>query len=253
MRAVILAAGRGSRMDDLTADRPKCLVEIEGRTLLDRQVRALTLGGVDEVGIVTGWCAEAFGDTGAVHFHNPRWAETTMVESLATAAAWLDREPVLVSYGDIVYSPATVRRLAAVEGDLAIAFDPEWETLWRSRFARPLDDAETFVLGPAGEVVDIGGVPADVADVQGQYTGLLKFTPGAWSAVCRIRSGDPEVGRLDMTGLLRVLVRTGAATVTTVPVAGPWFEFDHPSDIEVGSAVLRRLDRELGAAAEWPR
>ena len=51
MRAIILAAGRGSRMKALTSDKPKCLVELRGRSLLERQLEALRGGGVSEIGI----------------------------------------------------------------------------------------------------------------------------------------------------------------------------------------------------------
>jgi L-glutamine-phosphate cytidylyltransferase len=239
VKAVVLAAGRGSRLGDATADRPKCLVEVEGFSLLHRQFRALTRGGASRLGVVTGWRASAFDGVDAVTFHNPRWESTTMVESLAAASEWLEREPVVVSYGDIVYSAESVRRLIAVDADLAVVFDPDWEPLWRRRFPRPLDDAETFRLGPSGEVAEIGGHPATTAEVQGQYTGLLRFTPDAWAVVRRVRACESAVG-LDMTGLLRLLVRE--LTVAAVPVAGPWFEFDHPSDVVVGRDVLRALD-----------
>ena len=58
MRGLILAAGRGSRMGPLGDDRPKCMVELNGRPLLDRQIAALRRGGVEEVGIVRGYRAE---------------------------------------------------------------------------------------------------------------------------------------------------------------------------------------------------
>jgi L-glutamine-phosphate cytidylyltransferase len=247
VRAVILAAGRGSRLGAATVDRPKCLVHIEGRTLLDRQLRALRQAGAGEIGIVTGWRAAAFAGVRATFFHNPRWADTTMVGSLAAAGAWLDEGPVLVSYGDIVYPPDAVRRLAAATAPLAIAYDPDWRTLWTRRFADPLGDAETFVLGPTGDLLDIGGRPADLGEVQGQYMGLLRFTPAAWSVVRQARSASRRVADLDMTGMLRHLVRGRLLRVEAVAVAGPWCEFDHPADVEVGRDVLKALDRQLAA------
>ncbi|MCC8243215.1 phosphocholine cytidylyltransferase family protein [Saccharothrix luteola] len=233
MKALVLAAGRGSRLGDATDDRPKCLIEVEGSSLLHRQVRALR-ACADEIGVVTGWRAEAFDGLDLTRFHNPRWASTTMVESLAAATRWLTREPVIVSYGDIVYSAESVRRLATAGGDVAVVYDPDWEALWRGRFADPLADAETFRLD-GDRVVEIGGRPTTTAEVQGQYTGLFRLTPHAWSV-----ASATHVPGLDMTGLLSRLVRE--LTVTAVPVAGPWFEFDHPSDVVAGRGVLKALD-----------
>ncbi|QKV97192.1 phosphocholine cytidylyltransferase family protein [Streptomyces sp. NA02950] len=242
MRAVVLAAGRGSRMGPATADRPKCLMEIRGRTLLERQVAALREAGVVDTSVVAGWRAEAFAEIGLPVFRNDRWAETTMVESLAAAEPWLSRGTVLVVYGDIVFSPATVRRLRECHADLAIAYEPDWQALWSRRFADPLDDAETFVRDATGALVDIGDRPATTAEVQGQYMGLLRISPVGWAVMSRARDADPAVRGLDMTGLLRHLVRRRLLPVATVAVEGPWYEFDHPSDAETGLEVIGRLD-----------
>ena len=78
MRALILAAGRGSRMGSLGDDRPKCLVELDGRPLLDRQLAPLRRGGAEEIGIVSGYRAEMLNASGLSYFENKRWAEVTM-------------------------------------------------------------------------------------------------------------------------------------------------------------------------------
>ena len=68
MRAVILAAGRGSRMGHLGDDRPKCLIELEGKPLIERQIAALRRGGVDEIEIVRGFRAEMIDFPGLCYF-----------------------------------------------------------------------------------------------------------------------------------------------------------------------------------------
>src|SRR5580700_8119749 len=100
MRAVILAAGRGSRMGQFGDDRPKCLIELEGKPLIERQIAALRRGGADEIGVVRGYRAEMINVPGLSYFSNSRWAETNMVLSLAAAATWLRLGPVIVSYAD---------------------------------------------------------------------------------------------------------------------------------------------------------
>ena len=110
MRAIILAAGRGSRMGQLGDERPKCLVEFGGKPLIHRQVAALRRGGAQAVGVVRGYRAEMIELPGLTYFHNERWAETNMVMSLTTAAEWLKAGPVIVSYADIFYRHELVRR-----------------------------------------------------------------------------------------------------------------------------------------------
>lgn len=79
MKAIILAAGRGSRMKGLTDQKPKCLVELRGKTLLEWQLKALREAGVSEIAVVTGYRRELLAAYGLTEFHNPRWAETNML------------------------------------------------------------------------------------------------------------------------------------------------------------------------------
>lgn len=232
MKAVVLAAGRGSRMKGLTDDRPKCLVELNGRPLLERQVAALRGAGCEEVAVVAGYRGDLLERRGLAIFTNPRWAETNMVVSLTCAAPWLEAEPCLVSYGDIFYTAETARRLVETDADLAISYDPDWLALWSARFADPLSDAETFRLNPDGTVADIGRRPTGLHEVQGQYMGLLRFTPAGWRRfAAHLEAVGPEAAaKLDMTSMLRALIADGAS-VRAVPAEGAWGEVDSASDL----------------------
>lgn len=233
MKAIILAAGRGSRMKDLTEERPKCLVELRGKALLDWQLEALRAAGIAEIAIVTGYKRELLADRGLVEFHNPRWAETNMVSSLACAEAWLLTEPCIVSYSDIFYSPAAVQSLMACPASLAVTYDPNWLELWTQRFGDPLLDAETLRLTPAHTLAEIGNKPKSVDEVQGQYMGLLRFTPKGWAEVMRIRAGLPPAlaDRMHMTGTLQRVIEAGRVPVAAQPYVGEWGEVDSEEDL----------------------
>lgn len=245
MKAIILAAGRGSRMRDATADRPKCLVELGGKPLLHWQMQALRAGGIDTLGAVCGYRGDMLAGRGLTLFTNPRWAETNMVMSLAAAADWLRREPCLVSYADIFYPAATIARLRQASGDLVISYDPDWLTLWRERFDDPLSDAETFRRDADGRIREIGRKPASLDDVQGQYMGLLRFTPAAWGWVENLLAAleAPARDKLDMTGLLGRLIEAGHRIDSVATLPG-WGEVDSESDLayyqqKVDSGALR--------------
>ncbi len=241
MRAVILAAGRGSRMGHLGDDRPKCFVELEGRKLIERQVAALRGGGMDEIGVVRGYRAEMFDFPSLSYFTNERWAETNMVMSLAAAALWLRSGPVIVSYADIFYRSELVRGLASAPGELVISYDRAWCRLWTRRFADPLSDAETFRIDSGGQLLEIGGKTTRMEDIEGQYMGLLKFTPTAWSAV-EVLQGTLDASTrdsLDMTGMLRQLLARKMLTIDTFGTDGQWGEIDNPADLALYKNMVR--------------
>ena len=241
MRALILAAGRGSRMGQFGDDRPKCLTVLNGQPLIDRQIAALRRGGMDEIAVVRGYRAAMIDFPGLSYFANERWAETNMVMSLVAAAPWLRAGPVIVSYADIFYRNELVRGLAGAPGQLVISYDRAWRRLWTRRFADPLADAETFRINAAGQLLEIGGKTTRIEDIEGQYMGLLKFTPPAWNAVEVLLSTlDTAIrDRLDMTGLLRRLLSEKELSISTFGTEGQWGEIDNPDDVALYQNMVR--------------
>jgi choline kinase len=233
MKAIILAAGRGSRMKDLTEARPKCLVELRGKMLLDWQLEALRAAGLNEIAIVTGYKRELLANRGLAEFHNARWAETNMVSSLASAQEWLEVEPCIVSYSDIFFSPGAVQSLMTCVALLGVTYDPNWLELWIKRFGDPLLDAETFRLTPEQTLAEIGNKPKSVEEVQGQYMGLLRFTPEGWAEVLRIRSGltSEQCDKMHMTSTLQKVIDAGRVAIAAVPYDDEWGEVDSAEDL----------------------
>lgn len=235
MKAIILAAGRGSRMKNLTAEKPKCLVELRGKALLDWQLEALRAAGIREIAIVTGYKQELLANRGLVEFHNGRWAETNMVSSLACADEWLQAEPCIVSYSDIFYDASAVTALMECSALLAVTYDPNWRELWESRFGDPLLDAETFRIKADGTLAEIGNKPRSVEEVEGQYMGLLRYTPEGWGEVVRIRAGlsQDERDKMHMTGTLQMVIEAGRLPISTVSYTGEWGEVDNMEDLRL--------------------
>lgn len=236
MRAILLAAGRGSRLGELTEEEPKCRTMLLGKRLLERQLEALQAAGICDIAIVRGYRAERIRVEGVAYYENARWADTNMVASLCCAASWLEQGPCLVSYTDIVYSPAAIELLVhgAAEADIAIPYSTQWRDLWEARFDDPLTDAETFRLAADGGVAEIGGVPATLEEVEGQFMGLLRLTPAGWRTIRAFLDGcsPAEQARMDVTSLLAGLLGQGV-TIAALPYDGLWLEVDRTSDLQL--------------------
>jgi choline kinase len=230
-------------MSALTEDRPKCMVELAHKPLIRRQIAALRGGGVSTIGIVRGYLGTTINIEDATYFENPRWAETNMVMSLRAAATWLQSDSVVVSYADIFYGSDVVRSLADSSGDLVVAYDRNWRGLWTRRFADPLSDAETFRTDASGNLIEIGRRAKHLDDVEGQYMGLLKFTPQAWRAVEAVLAAVDAKTRdaMDMTTLLRAMLDSGFQ-IKTVGIAGQWGEIDSSGDLELYEKMIREGD-----------
>lgn len=210
MKAVILAAGRGSRLQALTDERPKALVPFNGVPLLQRAIETLRRCDVSEVGIVAGYRSEMLAPFADTLFYNHRWHSSGIFSSLNCASDWLSAEPCLVSYGDIFYDSTLVSELINHPADIVLGYDPAAVRLWQQRFNDPLPDLENFRLVD-GWVSAIGQTATSLEVIQGQYMGLFKVTPAGWQALKKQLQGLTPQARdqTDMTSLLGTLVSEG--------------------------------------------
>jgi choline kinase len=235
MKAIILAAGRGMRMGQITQEHPKCLTQLLGRPLLEWQLQALRGAGISQIAVVSGYMQEKLRPYPLEVFSNLRWQESNMVVSLICAEKWLSQDDCIVSYSDIVYPSATISALMGAPTGISITYDVNWLDLWGARFSDPLSDAETFIYSKdTQKLLEIGNRSQTIEQIQGQYMGLLKFSPSGWRAVqdYLLQLDQSQVDKLDMTSLLRGLL-TRKVPVHTVPIKGQWYEVDSFKDLQL--------------------
>ena len=244
MRLIILAAGQGTRLGSLTEDRPKALVPLAGRPLIDWTLDAAAEAGLDEIVVVGGHRIDRLADLPVALLENPEYATTNMVQTLFRAEACFG-DGFVVSYGDIAYRPAVLAAVLASTASIAVAIDLDWRSYWEARFGDPLRDAESLRLQADGSIAEIGQVVDRIEDVQGQYIGLVAFRGAGvdalrstWDrALTDAAAGRPVLGRrpdlrrLYMTDILDELAATHP--VAAVPIHGDWVEIDTPRDLDV--------------------
>lgn len=245
MRLIILAAGSGRRLGALAEGKPKCMVPLHGRPLIDWLLASVRAAGITDVVIVRGFAAEKLAPEGVQLALNPRYSETNMVYSLWCARDFFV-DPFILSYADILYEPDVLRSLVTASADVGVALDKQWQPYWSRRFSDPLSDAETLRLDARGNIAEIGAKAREAADIAGGYIGLLKFSGGGIDALlaavnasrdgARIRNRDFET--LYMTDLLQMMCDSGAE-LRPVYVQRGWFEIDTPEDHALAERLMR--------------
>lgn len=229
MKVIILAAGRGSRLGNMTEALPKGMVALGGKPLLSRHIARLKASGVDEIALVTGYLPDRF-PFELPRFHNPDWADTQMVASLHTAKSWLEQDTCLIAYADILYDTDAVLQLLQQHPEqLVMPFFTGWKALWEERIADPLSDLESFKLNADQSLKEIGKRPGSYADIEGQFMGLLKTTPEGWNWIATQYTQAEKAHKMDMTRLLNGLLKTGKP-IMTCAYEGFWIEVDTPED-----------------------
>jgi len=249
-KVILLVAGEGKRLQSYTLDRPKCMVEIDGISLIERQLAVLKAEGLNDIVMIAGYKADMLKKEGVQFKINPRYYETNMVWTLFSAEEELEGD-IIVSYGDIVYSRDILQALLKSNADIAVAIDKEWESYWRVRNENLLDDAETLKLREDGTISEIGQKPKSLEEIEGQYMGLMKFSAEGVKQIKEVFHGainniellgGVAVENAYMTDLLQSLINMGQP-ITAVPISGGWVEVDTVKDVR--SQIVRNRLLEI--------
>jgi len=174
LNVIILAAGQGKRLTTLTKNKPKCMVNLFGKTLLEWQISVFKKCGISDITIVTGYRHELIDFHGLTFFQNKNFETTNMVESLFCASEKLNKSTI-VCYGDIIFEGKVLNRLIQSKSDFSIVVDKQWKKYWEMRFDDPLTDAESLKIDNDGNIISIGQKVQKINEIEGQYNGLMKF------------------------------------------------------------------------------
>ena len=241
MKAIILAAGQGTRLRPYTNDRPKCMVPLAGKPMLHRQLEVLRRGGVEDITLVGGYHADKLQAPGVSLVTNPRYDQTNMVATLFCAAeAMIPGEDLLISYGDIVFEDRVLKAVLDCDGEICLGADREWRRLWETRMDDPLSDAETFKMQDGNRVVELGKEPASYADAEAQYMGLIRVRgdrvadfKAAYEAMDRSAEYDgKDFDNMYMTSLIQHLIDQ-SWDVRASLVDNGWLEVDTAEELAI--------------------
>lgn len=237
MKIIILAAGRGSRLLHLTDSIPKCLVSLANHSLLDRCLYSLEQANIkqEDIVIVTGYKKEQIEQKVKVKtLHNAMWNQGNMVRSLLEAKQYLINETCLVVYSDIVFSANVITKVLNTTQDLVLpSYTHFWE-LWEQRCDNPFEDLESFEFDSNMLLTDIGQRVTTKDRIQGQFMGIIKFTPNSWANTQKILDTmtDEQILKLDCTSLLQKLI-AAKQQITVLPTNDLWLECDSVDDIKL--------------------
>lgn len=258
MKTIILAAGQGSRLRPLTDDRPKCMVEVNGRSIIERQLDVMHSCGIkdEDITIVAGYRNDVlqnrFQDT-SIHFIvNEAFETTNMVCSLMCARSLMEKEEdIIISYGDIIYGESVFQNILKAQDNMSVIVDDGWQEYWSKRCENPLDDAETLMFDQDDYLTEIGQKTTELAKVQSQYIGLMRFKGSGLKALLdlsteaerRSKKGEAlwrtnrTYAKMYMTDLLQGLIDEGHK-LRAVHIQRGWYEIDDCEDLKVAEAEL---------------
>ena len=247
-KAIILAAGQGTRLRPLTDFIPKTMVPIKGRPIIEYQMDCFRNNGISEVHVVAGYKEDKLVVEGIQKTLNPAYDRTNMVASLYVLKDLFDgSSDIVISYGDIIFDDMVLAKMLKQHGDqISMIYDLNWLKLWSHRMEDPLSDAESFKLDAEGNVKELGKKANNEADVEGQYIGLIHVSAGfsaEFFAYYESLSGSDQLydgkdfDNMYMTSYLQMQIDKGT-TLNGVPIEGGWVEVDSVEDKEIYEKMI---------------
>jgi phosphoenolpyruvate phosphomutase len=238
-QALILAAGRGKELGVLTEDRPKAMVEIAGKPLLERTVETLNGIGIKEITVVRGYRKDALNLPSLKYVDNDEHDSTQEVFSLSMGLDKLSGL-VLLAYGDVLFQKFIPMQLFESDSDFCIAVDSEWNTTSKQNEYRDLVACDRpFHWNQFDQKAYLQKMSTDLPkdQVHGEWIGLLKMSAAGISqlkALFKEISGAESFRKMRLADLFRILVEKGKK-VEVVYVRGHWLDVDDMHDVVAAS------------------
>ncbi len=230
VQGVVLAASRGSALGEMTAELPKCMVDIRGQPLLHRLLGTLNEGGVGDVTVVRGYGRDHIQPDGFRVVDNGAYAETGEAASLACALPGLRGEAVVV-YGDVLFRRYILEGLLTSAADVTVVVDASkrFAADPRDLVAADRHDTVAYLDDAPAQLTAIGAAPDCTA---GEWIGLLHLSARGTERVrdeLAAMAAEGVLPQADLPALLERLILHGGVAVHYV--TGHWLDVDTATDL----------------------
>ena len=229
--AVLLAATRGTALAELTKDKPKCMLDVRGTSILQRQVDAFRTRGIHDVVVVTGYKDASVIVEDVAKVRNTKYAETGEAASLALARKSLS-SACIVAYGDIVYRPFILSMLMEKEADIAVIVDAA-----ESGRRAGTDLAACSVPFTADFLDDtpvtLTGIGVDATKGDGRWVGLMKLSAAGaarFAAELDAMAADGSLVKASIPDVLNRLIAAGEKPAV-IYITGNWLDVNDIFDL----------------------
>src|SRR3989344_1779238 len=228
MKAIILAAGMGTRLDKYTKELPKCMLNFEGKTLIKRQVETLRSCGIKEIIIIKGYMSDK------IKISN------------------------LICYADILYEKRLIEKIISTKIDIGVTVDNDYWDYWKARLENPEKDTESLIIDNEGKIIELGDTNCSLDNAKVRYVGLIKLSKKGVEILKKIYHKNKELyfnkneqwlrsksfKKAYMTCMLQAIINEGYK-VNPIIISRGWLEFDTNEDYEKMNELLKegKLDR----------
>ena len=241
MKAIIVSAGYGSRLEEHTKERPKGLLDINGKTILERQISLFKKNGINDIVVITG-PYKNFGMKDVSYINDEDYDKHDVLGSLMAAKDDIIGD-VLTSYSDILFDESILHQLLEFRGDIGIPIDLDWKKSYEGRTQHPKSEADNVLL-KNNKIIQIQkNIPdSEKGEIVGEFLGpIILSAKGAkifvenYERLEKEHQGPfhmaPSLKKAYLTDMIQELIDLNYQ-VTPIIISGKWCEIDTSEDLE---------------------
>ena len=247
MNAIIIAGGKSTRLRPLSNEIPKTMIEVSGKSVLERQVEVFQSCGISDITAVTGYHSEKVNLPNINCIKNEKYETTNVNEGLFCAKAKLS-DSVIITYGDIIFENEILEQTLNFKGDIGVVIDLDWKKQYTGKFGRPISEADNVIMNKKqilkisknltkkddlilAESIGIFKLSKSGAKILlDRYNHLKKSHKGKFHSA----SSFKDAFFMDM---IQELIDTNVI-IEPIPINGRWCEIDTQLDLERAKEIF---------------
>lgn len=243
MKAIILAAGISSRLGELTKTLPKALIDVNGKSIIERQIVAFRKAGIDDIILVIGPFAEKFLFNNIKYINGKKSFSHNILYSLIEAKSEMT-DDVIISYGDIIFEDNIIQAILNSKNEIGLAVDLKWKKMYQNK-PKNLVDKVCNVFIENNQIIKIG-YKQNLGEAEdktiGEFIGLAKFSKKAIGDFLKIyleleksHNGkfheSPSIKEGIITDMLQEFIDRNYI-LNPIFIDGKWCEIDTINDLK---------------------
>lgn len=239
MKCIILAAGQGTRIKQITKKKPKCLIKINGISIIERQIIFLRKLKIDEIIIVTGFKKEKINFRNIKYKVNKNFKNNEQLESLFCAKKEFNSE-LLITFADTIYDFSVLKNLySSKKGEIILGIDKKWKKRYKFRYDHPYTQADKVRVNKKGEVKNIGK-EIKLKDTNAEFLGILKLTKKGCQIFLKnyeILKKIKDTKKMQIHHFIQFLIKN-KKKISTCNVKGKFMEIDTFNDYKLAKNIF---------------
>ncbi|MCK5031333.1 MAG: phosphocholine cytidylyltransferase family protein [Thermoplasmatales archaeon] len=246
IKAIIVAAGHDKRLGSLNENLPKCMLDVKGKTIIERQIENIRDCGIDDIIIIKGYKQEIINIPNIKYYINPDFETSGILSSLFFAEGEMNCDFIFL-YSDIIFDKKILKRLLKDKADISLVVDLDWKARYNERVKQHNGEVE-LVEVESGRITRIGK-NVNPEKAHGEFIGLASFSKiGAETLDKCYRSvlksyknkmfhEASSINKANFTDMIQDIIDEGF-DVKNLDTYGDWMEIDTFEDYRKAWSVV---------------